>query len=445
MKIAIILYTYNCENTIKNTIESIKKQTNTDWKLFIVDDYSTDNTILKIPKDDRIFLLKLEEHIGPSESKNKIIKIIDNDFQYIAYCNPGDLWYDFHLNDNLNLLKQHNVDFIFFDYSDNNIFNINDLYNTNIINLSSVIHKKECLSIGFFNSKFDSSEDWDYWLRIAKAGYKIKKNNKQTVFFNKIFIDNKIYDEIKKEHLNTNLKIRVLATCKNEEDILPYFLRYYSSFCNEIIIYDNGSTDKSIETINSFPRTKLFYYNTDNKMNTEVMTKIQNTEYKNNSEIFDWQIIVDIDEIVYHPKLIKKLIEYKQQNITIPLIKGYQMQSLVFPTEEKNIFDIIQTGIRHTAYDKKCIFNPQNVNINYLPGRHKRNPTGNIKYSDNNEIKLLHYCFLSYNYFYKKNSNRNNERSDENKRKYLGTHYEKLIKISEDEFISMYKKCENIL
>ena len=43
-KISIIMPTYNCARFIEETIESILKQTYSNWELIIVDDCSKDNT-----------------------------------------------------------------------------------------------------------------------------------------------------------------------------------------------------------------------------------------------------------------------------------------------------------------------------------------------------------------------------------------------------------------
>jgi len=39
------------------------------------------------------------------------------------------------------------------------------------------------------------------------------------------------------------MRITAITQCKNEEKILPFFLDYYTSFCDEIIIFDGNSAD----------------------------------------------------------------------------------------------------------------------------------------------------------------------------------------------------------
>ena len=59
----IILPTYNCESYIEETIKSIIGQTLKNWKLIIIDDGSTDNSIgiIKSYDDSRIVLIKNEQ------------------------------------------------------------------------------------------------------------------------------------------------------------------------------------------------------------------------------------------------------------------------------------------------------------------------------------------------------------------------------------------------
>jgi len=469
-KVAIIMPAYNCEKTIEKSINAIINQTYKEWTLFVINDCSTDSTedILNKTslKEKKIHIIESFKNEGPSASRNLAIeKILKENFNYIAYCDADDIWDNVHLEENIFCLENKCVDMIYsnaktvFEDGSNassygmnisNFFNFNDLCKNNFIYISSVVHKKECLSIGCFDSKLDSIEDWDYWLRICKEGYNIEKNNKQTISYlvkNNSFAsksNDNIYNLFYNKHKDSNLRIRLLSVCKNEEKMLPYFLNYYCKFCEEIIIYDNGSTDESINIINSFPKTKVINYDTNNKLDDIKITEILNNNYKEESENYDWQIICSIDEFIYHQKLIKKLIKYKKEGITIPKITGYQMYSNFFPTENIQIYNIIKKGFRDNNLDKNAIFNPQKVQINYEVGCHICNPAGDIKYSKNNEFKLLHYRFISYDYLQNKNKERIKELSESNKEHGYGIHYKIFSKITKEDFINDCKKCEDI-
>ena len=70
MKVAILLSTYNGEKYLAEQIESIQKQTYSNWHLYIRDDGSSDNTVAIInkfvQKDNRIHFLKDEcKHLRP--------------------------------------------------------------------------------------------------------------------------------------------------------------------------------------------------------------------------------------------------------------------------------------------------------------------------------------------------------------------------------------------
>lgn len=43
-KVSVLMSVYNCESTVKKSIDSIVEQTFTDWELIICDDGSKDNT-----------------------------------------------------------------------------------------------------------------------------------------------------------------------------------------------------------------------------------------------------------------------------------------------------------------------------------------------------------------------------------------------------------------
>ena len=89
--ISVIIPAYNAEKTIRETIESVIKQTFSDWELIVVNDGSQDRTVEVVSqiKDPRIKLFSIP-HAGVSASRNRGF---DNSVgQFIAFLDADDLW-----------------------------------------------------------------------------------------------------------------------------------------------------------------------------------------------------------------------------------------------------------------------------------------------------------------------------------------------------------------
>ncbi|MBR3251127.1 MAG: glycosyltransferase [Erysipelotrichaceae bacterium] len=88
--VTVLLPVYNNEK-INLCIDSVLKQTFTDFELLIIDNASTDNTVNVIRQydDKRIRLVVNEENIGPTGSLHKGIDLIDT--KYIARIDADDL------------------------------------------------------------------------------------------------------------------------------------------------------------------------------------------------------------------------------------------------------------------------------------------------------------------------------------------------------------------
>ena len=181
------------------------------------------------------------------------------------------------------------------------------------------------------------------------------------------------------------MKIEVYAICYNEEVRLPYFLRHYSQFA-DIIVYDNQSTDRSLNIMRG--KAKVISYDTNNKLRDDVFLEIKNNCWKGSKA--DWVIVCDIDELVYHP-LIELILLKSEATIFQP--KLFNMFSEKLPTTKGQIYEEIQYGTEDDR-PKMLVFRPDQIKeINFLPGCHEANPTGNIVLSK--ELITLHYQFLS--------------------------------------------------
>jgi glycosyltransferase involved in cell wall biosynthesis len=95
---SVVVTVFNKAKYVKSTIESILKQSFTDFEIIIVDDGSTDNSleVLKSMEDTRIKIFPTENQ-GVSPARNFGIKQAKGN--YIALCDGDDIWLDKHLTE----------------------------------------------------------------------------------------------------------------------------------------------------------------------------------------------------------------------------------------------------------------------------------------------------------------------------------------------------------
>lgn len=93
--IDILISTYNGEKFLKQQLNSISQQTYKNWRAFIRDDGSTDNTLKIISQhiaiDDRFFLVQdKQQRLGPGKSFLSLLKFSTAD--YIVFSDQDDIW-----------------------------------------------------------------------------------------------------------------------------------------------------------------------------------------------------------------------------------------------------------------------------------------------------------------------------------------------------------------
>lgn len=114
--VSIVMPSYNGEKYILETIESIQKQTYSNWELLIVDDCSTDNTenVVKSVKDDRIRFLKNKKNSGAAVSRNYALREATG--KWVAFLDSDDLWYPQKLEKQLQFMVKNDLKFTYTDY-----------------------------------------------------------------------------------------------------------------------------------------------------------------------------------------------------------------------------------------------------------------------------------------------------------------------------------------
>ncbi len=90
--ISIIIPVYKSEDYLKTSVESILRQTFTDFELLLVDDCSPDNSGAicdeYAKKDSRIKVLHLEENGGAGNARNEAMKVITG--KYLCFIDADD-------------------------------------------------------------------------------------------------------------------------------------------------------------------------------------------------------------------------------------------------------------------------------------------------------------------------------------------------------------------
>ncbi|MGL6308669.1 glycosyltransferase family 2 protein [Aeromonas veronii] len=103
--VSIIMPAYNAGAFIVSSINSVLAQTYEDWKLYVIDDASIDNTenLVLSFNDPRIFYIRQVSNKGVSIARNVGISAAQG--RYIAFLDSDDLWAEKKLKSQLFMLE----------------------------------------------------------------------------------------------------------------------------------------------------------------------------------------------------------------------------------------------------------------------------------------------------------------------------------------------------
>lgn len=116
-QIDILLATYNGEKYLEEQLDSIIKQTYSNFRLIISDDCSTDNTknILQEyeKKDDRIIVYYQKENLGFIENFEFLLTKVES--KYYALSDQDDIWFENKIEKEIEVLEKEDADLVFCD------------------------------------------------------------------------------------------------------------------------------------------------------------------------------------------------------------------------------------------------------------------------------------------------------------------------------------------
>jgi glycosyltransferase involved in cell wall biosynthesis len=221
IKISVIIPCYNALGTINQCISSIYNQTYKVNQIIVIDDGSSDDSLIKLEilkkncPENIDFVIFRQQNSGPSVARNKGIEYSTG--EWIAFLDADDFWDSAKLETQVNFVKE-NQEIVLFGMNntiqnDFQIVSFYDLMKKNYFQTSSVLVKSEVMKLVQFPMYQKYSEDYRSWLTIAKF-YKtaiIKGNLVFQVnpksFFGESGLSSKLW-EMEKGELSNFLYIR---------------------------------------------------------------------------------------------------------------------------------------------------------------------------------------------------------------------------------------------
>jgi glycosyltransferase involved in cell wall biosynthesis len=191
-KFSILIPVFNRETLLARAVNSVLEQSFEDWELIIIDDCSTDNTLMVADSfsDKRIKILRMPINSGPAAARNmgikqargKLISLLDSDdvfhpeflahtykaiknssFQYgFSYTSVGDV-----RETDLQAVKKNGS---LWRISDRFlVFKRPFLYQLQIGTAAGITFKKEVFDkIGYFDEQLKAAEDTDFFIRLSE-------------------------------------------------------------------------------------------------------------------------------------------------------------------------------------------------------------------------------------------------------------------------------------
>lgn len=196
-----------------------------------------------------------------------------------------------------------------------------------------------------------------------------------------------------------DLTVDLYTLCWNEIDLLPFVVDYWKRFVRHAYVFDNGSTDGSIEFLQQFPWITVIRYDTKDKSDVKIYTTIKNNVWKYSKGKADFVTVCDMDECLFSNDLEKELKYMKENNQYILRPAWYTMKSnrMFNHVEGKLLHQQMKTAHGDGGLDKAILFDPNFImDMNYKEGCHVYNSNPKeAKIYDRHNIFLLHFekCF----------------------------------------------------
>lgn len=115
MSVSVIIPTYNRAELVQKTIDSALSQSYTDREIIVIDDGSTDDTEQQLQRYGEEIAYIRQDNRGLNAARNRALEVATG--EYIALLDSDDLWLDFKLQLETEILDEYqDAGFVFSDF-----------------------------------------------------------------------------------------------------------------------------------------------------------------------------------------------------------------------------------------------------------------------------------------------------------------------------------------
>ncbi|MDX9702308.1 MAG: glycosyltransferase [Candidatus Auribacterota bacterium] len=258
--VSIIIPTYNRPKFIGRALESVSKQTFTDFEAIIINDAGADvRHIVDRFDDPRFVYITTGSRTGPGVRNAGVLV---SKGKYIAYLDDDDLYYPHHLQTVVDAIEKHSADFVYSGcvtvYENDDCTEVRKTpriyspYHRSLIRRHSFMptcsilhHRKLFEQAGYFDESISFGEDWDMWFRFS--GY--------TTF---IHIDEYTCEYHKRLNKGTNIN-SLQETRKNNMSLGKTRLKKYGIIDDPRSHYNSQVPKFTLEQLISYIADKQIY------------------------------------------------------------------------------------------------------------------------------------------------------------------------------------------
>ncbi len=323
---------YNSEKYLAKAIESILRQSYSNFEFIIVNDGSTDGSldIIKryVKKDSRIIIVN-QKNKGIVESLNTAIELSKG--KYIARMDSDDISLKGRLKSQIDYLEKNNkiglvatrVQMIDQDGKSLDYFWPEDYRAQTVDEIKAIMPKTNCIAHPSIMAKSElfkkyiylnqkNGEDYDLWLRMLSDGILIAKINKGLLKYrihkesitSKSNSDNSLRKiiNLKKGFLSYQIKSGKWSSFESKvsKTLMDDLLEYYSSSDKKAITRLLGKSARKTKKILGYSIKIPAYYKENRHINKLI--KINNNKQNNNKKILfilPWMTTGGADKVAF--------------------------------------------------------------------------------------------------------------------------------------------------